>query len=499
MTKTVRTRFAPSPTGYLHIGGVRTALFNYLFAKQHGGEFILRIDDTDQQRNVEAALEPILHGLKWLGINWDNEELYYQSKRTYKYADAVEKLIESGHAYWDYATPDEIQAEREVAQAAKQTFVYSRSWMATTLEQAKHFESEGRTSTVRLKMPREGKCVINDLVRGTVEFNWADEQDHIIVRSNGDYTYHLASVVDDHDLGITHVIRAEEHLSNTPRQIFIAQALGYELPEYAHLPCVAEPGSKVKLSKRKLDKYLKNKAFADMYQHGISIMQRLGKEVTAESFNPVITDFYEKCGYLPEAIVNYIALLGWSLDDKTEMFTMDELIKSFSLDGVSKGAASFDPQKLMSFQQKWMAEMTLDEKVFLCGVFLDRTVFPNGMEYSDMKLTEKVIEAAGDRIKVAGDILDYTYFFKNPELDIDKFKKSTDQATQLWLDALRNSIEMTDECSFDGKSIMDQYVTRNMNSPLRIALTGSSVGVSMSDTLDILGKNEVIKRIGAVL
>ncbi len=218
----VRTRFAPSPTGYLHIGGVRTALFNWLFARRHGGQFLLRIDDTDAQRNVESALAPILHGFRWLGIDWDEGpevggpfEPYYQSQRLPQYQAAVDKLLAKGLAYHDYATPEEVQAEREAAQAEKRPFLYSRKFMAETLEQRRQFEDEGRQAVVRLKIPREGTLVIDDLVRGRVEFEWAREQDHVIQRADGTCLYHLASVVDDFDFQITHVIRAEEHLSNT--------------------------------------------------------------------------------------------------------------------------------------------------------------------------------------------------------------------------------------------------------------------------------------------
>ena len=378
----VRTRFAPSPTGYLHIGGVRTALFCYLFAKKHDGQFILRIDDTDQGRNVEEALQPILDGLRWLGIHWDEgpgvggpHAPYYQSQRSGKYQAAVDELLKRGFAYRDFATPEEIQTERDNAVAEKKTFTYSRHWMAQSEADVKRFMGEGRQSVVRLKMPREGKLVVHDLIRGNVEFAWADEQDHVIQRADGSFIYHLANVVDDEDFEISHVIRAEEHLSNTPRQIFMIQSLGYRVPEYAHLPFVAEPGSKTKLSKRKLDKYLKNKDFSKLMEHGKSIADRMGLrqkiEGTADTFNPVIVDFYKTVGYLPGAIVNAMALVGWALDDKTELFTMEDLIKHFSLEGVTKGAASFDPAKMFAFQEKHMAMKTVEEKVALCQPFLE--------------------------------------------------------------------------------------------------------------------------------
>ncbi len=324
----VRTRFAPSPTGYLHIGGVRTALFNWLFARRQGGQFILRIDDTDQQRNVEEALAPILHGLDWLGIDWDEgPEVggpygpYYQSQRGDRYQAAVEKLLAAGAAYYDYATTEELQAEREAAEREKRVFLYSRRFMAATAADRAGFEAEGRKPAVRLKMPRKGTLVIQDLIRGNVAVDWAREQDHVIQRADGSFLYHLANVVDDRDFRITHVIRAEEHLSNTPRQVFIAQSLGYELPIYAHLPFVAEPGSKTKLSKRKLDKYLKNADFAALMKHGRKVAEALGLQVDPNTFNPVVVDFYEQVGYLPEAIINYLALLGWALDDQAEHFS----------------------------------------------------------------------------------------------------------------------------------------------------------------------------------
>src|SRR5579871_4506612 len=297
----VRTRFAPSPTGYLHIGGVRTALFNWLFARHHGGRFILRIDDTDHQRNVAEALAPILDGFRWLGIDWDEgAEVggdygpYYQSQKLGRYQEAVRALVAKGLAYYDFATPAELDAERKVAEAEKRPFLYSRRWMATTPQERASFEAQGRKGVVRLKMPREGACRFTDRIRGPMEVAWASEQDHVIQRADGTCLYNLANVVDDYDMRITHVIRAEEHLSNTPRQIFIAQGLGYDLPEYAHVPFVAEPGSKNKLSKRKLDQYLKNADFKKVAEHGRAIADAIGLKTAADTFNPVIVDFYRQ-------------------------------------------------------------------------------------------------------------------------------------------------------------------------------------------------------------
>src|SRR5208337_4750024 len=367
---TVRTRFAPSPTGYLHIGGVRTALFNWLFARQQGGQFILRIDDTDEQRNVQAALAPILNGFRWLGMDWDEgaevggpHGPYYQSQKRERYQAAVRTLLEKGLAYNDYARTEEVTAEREAAEKEKRPFLYSRRWLAETPAQRAKFEAEGRQAVVRLKIPREGACEFRDLISGDMRIEWAREQDHVIQRTDGSCLYNLASVVDDEDMRITHVIRSEEHLSNTARQIFIAQGLGYELPKYAHVPYVAEPGSKNKLSKRKLDKYLKNPDFRQISEHGQRIAKAIGLETAADTFNPVIVDFYQLTGYLPDAIINYLLLLGWALDDRTEFFTRQEMIRHFSLERVNKAPASFDPKKMFAFQDHYMQQVPVPKKV----------------------------------------------------------------------------------------------------------------------------------------
>ena len=430
----VRTRFAPSPTGYLHIGGVRTALFNWLFARQHGGQFLLRIDDTDAQRNVAEALQPILDGFKWLGLNWDEgPEVggpyapYYQSQRLARYQAAARELLASGFAYRDFATTEEIQAERSAAEKEKRAFRYSRRWMAETDEQAAQFVAEGRQPVVRLKMALDGKCRFHDLVRGDVEFDWGAEQDHVIQRADGTCLYHLASAVDDFDFKITHVIRSEEHLSNTPRQIFIMQSLGYELPHYAHLPAVAEPGSRNKLSKRKIATYLKNVEFKKLFEHGQAIATAIGHTTSADTFNPVIVDFYREVGYLPDALLNYLVLLGWSFDDKKEEFTREEMIRLFSLERVSKAPASFDPQKLWAFQDRQMRALPLKQKVAMCLPYLQKAGYVASPPPCDTgPHLMQVIEAAGDRIKTAGDILSFIEFFvadeqlRYDEKDFDK-------------------------------------------------------------------------------
>jgi glutamyl-tRNA synthetase len=514
----VRTRFAPSPTGYLHIGGVRTALFNWLFARKHGGQFILRIDDTDQERNVEEALQPILDGFRWLGIDWDEgpevdgpHAPYRQSQRSERYKAAAQELLDRGFAYHDYAKPEEIQTERDAAEQDKRHFIYSRNWMAESDEQAAAFETEGRQGVVRLKMPREGKCEFHDLIRGDVSFEWAKEQDHVIQRADGSCLYHLASVVDDSDFEITHVIRAAEHLSNTPRQAFIAQSLGCELPDYAHLPYVAEPGGTAKISKRKLDKYLKNRDFKQLFEHGERVASLIGHQVSAETFNPVIVDFYREVGYLPDALVNYLLLLGWSLDDKTEDFTRAEMIQHFSLERVNKAPASFDPQKLSAFQLRHMQQFPLKQKVAAVLPFLQRAGYiatPPPCE-TGPRLTQ-IVEAAGDRIKTAGDILEFTEFFVEDdamEFEEKAFNKRVRKAGAA--DLLRGFRDvLTDVEPFDKeaceaalRSFIDQKEIKigEIIHALRVAVTGKGVGAGMFETLAILGKERCLARIDRAL
>jgi glutamyl-tRNA synthetase len=512
---TVRTRFAPSPTGYLHIGGVRTALFNWLFAKGQGGQFILRIDDTDQQRNVDEALAPILHGLRWMGLDWDEGPdvggpygPYFQSQRLERYQAAAQQLLASGAAYRDFARPEEIQAEREAAKKAGRSFTYSRLWRAETDADAARFEAEGRQSVVRLLMPREGSLVIDDLVRGRVELPWASEQDHVVQRADGTCLYHLASVVDDHAMEISHIVRAEEHLSNTPRQVFIFQQLGYKLPTFAHLPYVAEPGSKTKLSKRKLDKYLKNRDFAALMEHGQSIAGRMGLTVSADTFNPVIVDFYEQVGYLPEAILNYLLLLGWSLDDKTEDFTRDEMLKHFSIDRVNKAPASFDPEKLTAFEARAMQRLPIKQKVANVVPFLQKAGWVASPPACDTgPYVSQIVTAAGDRIKVAGDVLDYDEFFLADNqfpYDEKAFEKRITKpagAIEL-LTKFRTALVNVEPFSTERlETWMHEWIAAegiklgDIVHAVRVAVTGKAVGFGLFDTLAILGKDRCLARI----
>ncbi|HEY1586797.1 MAG TPA: glutamate--tRNA ligase family protein [Polyangia bacterium] len=497
----VRTRFAPSPTGFLHIGGVRTALFNWLYARKLGGTYVLRVDDTDQQRNVDAALAPILHGFEWLSLKWDEGPLF-QSKRTAQYQKAVDELVARGAAYYDSTPAEEIEAERKICEKEKRPFVHARKRMSS---------AKTPNAVVRLMMPREGSLKLEDLVRGEVEFQWAQEADHVIQRADGTFIYHLANVVDDRDYEITHVIRAEEHLSNTPRQVFMVQALGYPMPAYAHLPYVAEPGSKRKLSKRKLDQYLKNPDFKKVHDHGTQVAQAMKLSVAAETFNPVIVDFYEQVGYLPDAIVNYLLLLGWSLDDKTEWFSRDEMVRDFSLERVQKAPASFDPAKLQAFQTHYMQQVPLDDKVRRVRPFVERA----GITVDDAML-RRIVEALGDRIKVFGDILvqgAYLFGDEVPSWDDKAFAKrvlapgAVDKlrAYREWLatPAAAGAFERGDAPSLEQatQAWLDErgWALVDIVHAVRVAVTGVGGGPGLFDCLALLGRDRCLGRIDRAL
>jgi len=531
--KEVRVRIAPSPTGALHLGLVRTALYNWLFARQQCGRFILRIDDTDAQRNMAEVLQPILDGLRWLGIDWDEgpgvdgpNAPYYQSQRTESHRAAVEALVASGHAYYDYATTEEIAAERQAALDSKEgVFRYSRRWMAETPADRARFEAEGRKGFVRLKMPDTGTLVIDDLVRGRVEFEWRREQDLVIQRADGSPLYHLASIVDDHAMGITHIIRAEEHLSNTPRQVFILQSLGAELPQFAHLPFVAEPGSRNKLSKRKIREYMKNRDFSELVERGAKVVRSLAAGTRSESperdwpqrplsdsavmspmdaLSPVVVDFYRQTGFLPEAIINYMVLLGWALDDKTEDFTRDDLVKSFSLERVNKSAASFDPGKLMAFEVRHMLALPVEKRVELCLPFLAKA----GLDGAPDKVAA-IISAAGDRIKVGGDILDYADFFvADDKLVRDKAAFSKEMGKPGAAGYLAKYRGLLAAVPFEPAALeknLQEFVAAEgikvgqIIHVLRLAVTGKPVGFGLYETMAILGRESVLARIDLAL
>jgi nondiscriminating glutamyl-tRNA synthetase len=504
----IRTRFAPSPTGYLHIGGVRTALFNWLLARRLGGTFVLRIEDTDTERNKPEALQPILDGFRWLGINWDEgPEIggpfapYFQSQRADSYASAAMKLVESGHAYPDYVSKEQMDADRKSAEAAKRQFVYRGPGRELSpAENAKLFRAD--PAPLRLKVPIAKTVVIDDVIRGRVEVQTDTITDPVIVRADGRPLYNFAVVVDDVAMQITHVIRAAEHLSNTPTQVLIYEALGLPQPVFAHVPVVNEPGSKKKLSKRDMKKFVTAEVRAKLRAIGYTDEQIESRD----DLNPATVAFYRELGYLPAAIVNYLARLGWSLDDKTEYIPLPEMTANFALERVLSAPASFDPVKLDWLAGEYMKQLPLEEKVAGCAPFLERAgLLREAMNPKDRSRLTQVVTACGDRIKIFSDILTYgsPFFHDDPAYDpksVERRLKKAGAADLLGAFAeVLKTIEPFDPPTLE-KALQDFCSARGSKPaelvhPLRVATTGVEVGIGLFETLAILGREEVLRRI----
>ncbi|MGD0039287.1 MAG: glutamate--tRNA ligase [Isosphaeraceae bacterium] len=487
---TVRTRFAPSPTGFLHIGGVRTALFNWLLARHFGGQFLLRIDDTDQERHVEDAVKRILDGFRWIGIDWDEgpdvggpNGPYYQSQRTANYQAAVQQLIDSGHVYRDYSTEAERAAEKAAAERAKRAYRFRR--LALSPEELARNESEGRPYALRFQVPLGRTLVVHDLIKGDVTFSTDDIGDFVVVRPDGSPLYNFASVVDDLAMGITHVVRAEEHLSNTFPQLLVFEALGSALPAFAHVPYVAEPGSKAKMSKRKIQQYEDQGVLVYLHQ-------------------------YIERGYLPDALLNYLARLGWSYDATQEIFSRAELIEKFTLERVTSSPASHDQDKLFWIEGEWMKVLPLDRKVAGVVPYLENEgLVSQPVTDADRARIEAVILALGDRLKVFSDILKLGRFFFTKELVHDpeavkkRLRKDTVPAMLAELDAVLAEVELYDLATLE--KVIHAYAERSgrkmgdVVNPLRVATTGQGVGPGLYDCLFILGRETCRARIAQTL
>ncbi len=487
---TVRTRFAPSPTGFLHIGGVRTALFNWLLARHFGGQFLLRIDDTDQERHVEDSVKRILDGFRWIGIDWDEgpdvggpNGPYYQSQRTANYQAAVQQLIDSGHVYRDYSTEAERAAEKAAAERAKRAYRFRR--LALSPEELARNESEDRPYALRFQVPLGRTLVVHDLIKGDVTFSTDDIGDFVVVRPDGSPLYNFASVVDDLAMGITHVVRAEEHLSNTFPQLLVFEALGSALPAFAHVPYVAEPGSKAKMSKRKIQQYEDQGVLVYMHQ-------------------------YIERGYLPDALLNYLARLGWSYDATQEIFSRAELIEKFTLERVTSLPASHDQDKLFWIEGEWMKVLPLERKIAGVLPYLkSEGLVAEPVTDADRAKIEAVILALGDRLKVFSDILKLGRFFFTKELVHDpdavkkRLRKDTVPAMLAELDAVLAEVEPYDLATLE--KVIHAYAERSgrkmgdVVNPLRVATTGQGVGPGLYDCLFILGRQTCRARIAQTL
>ena len=505
----VRTRFAPSPTGYLHIGGVRTALFNWLFARRHGGQFILRIDDTDQERNRPEALQPILDGFRWLGMQWDEgpevggaHGPYFQSQKLERYKEMAHQLVAQGHAYPCLATKEQLDAARKAAEAAKKPYIHRGAERDMPADQAVEI-IKTKAVPIRLKVPLNETLLLNDLIRGQVTWQTEVISDPVLLRPDGRALYNFATVIDDVDLRITHVIRAEEHLTNTNVQLLVYKALGAALPEFAHVPVVNYKGKK--MSKR---------ALPPLTAEERSKLRMLGwsdEQIQArDDLNIATVAYYREMGYLPQALVNYLGRLGWSLDEKSEFIPLPEMIANFSLERVNSSPGNFDGDKLFWLAGEYMRLLTMEEKVAGVLPFLQKAKLV--VEQPDAAVLERlkqVIQACGDRLKLFSDILTYgAYFFtKDPIYDQAALKKRvhkegmpsllTELVSQLkqWSPFDHATLEREVHAFCQTKNIKPA----DMNHALRVSVTGVPVGPGLFDCLVILGRDESIRRIERAL
>jgi glutamyl-tRNA synthetase len=498
----------------MHIGGMRTALFSWLWARKHGGQFILRIDDTDQQRNREEALQPILRAFKWLGLNWDEgPEIggpyapYFQSQRSDKYKAAAARLLAEGRAYKDFETPEQTKADREAAEKEKRQYVSSRQSLALSPAEIADLEAQGQPYVVRLLVPRGEKVSIRDHIRGDVEWDCNLMPDPVIQRGDGSALYNFASVVDDVDLKITHVIRSEEHLTNTAIQMLVLQALGATPPEFAHIPYVAAPATTKKLSKRDIGKYRTNPQFKKLFEMADAVLPKIGRQVS-EALNPVMVEYYEVMGFLPEAVLNALSRLGWSLDDKTENMSLDFVIENFTLDRVVKGPAGLDPDKLLAYQEYWMSQRSLEDKVAMCLPYLEQAhqiAAPATPEQREF--VGRLITALGPRLKLLSDILGYEeYFVADEALTYDEkgFQKRVRDDVQA-VPLLRDLIPVLQASQDFTAAALDREIHAwietkglqmgNLVHALRLALTGKTAGPGLFECLELLGRERSIARI----
>lgn len=516
---TVRTRFAPSPTGYMHIGGMRTALFNWLWARRNRGVFILRIDDTDQQRNMDEALGPILQAFRWLGLDWDEgpevggpNGPYFQSQRRPLYDAALKKLLQSGHAYRDFEPAQETQRQREQAEREKRVYVSSRDSLQLTEQQIAQKLADNTPCVIRLKVPRSDTVVINDHVRGTVEWDCSLMPDPVIARSDGSPLYNFATVVDDAAMQITHVIRAEEHLSNTPIQVLLHRALGNSTPEWAHIPYVAAPGGREKISKRKIAQYRKNPQFKRLFEIGDTILTRLGFDASADALSPVMVAYYQQTGFIPAGVLNALVRLGWSFDDQTEILSLEDMQRKFSLERVIRSPAGLDPDKLLSFQAHWMSQLPAPEKLTGCLAMLKQARWISQTDDPQVRsFVQQVMELAGDRLRLFGDIFQLEEFFLPDEQlsrDEKAFEKRVTSSPEICshLRDLRQQLENTPDFTAGPlHDLLQHFAEQRSLRPgdlfpaLRLCITGRPQGADMFRTLELLGRDRVLRRLDLAL
>ena len=497
--KEVRVRFAPSPTGALHLGGVRTALFNYLFAKKNNGTFILRIEDTDQTRYVEGAEQYIIDSLNWCGLTVDEGVgvggeygPYRQSERKSLYKEYAMQLVESGNAYYSFDTSEELNIIRKKLEAEKKTFIYnatSRKTLNNSLNMSKEEVQAtleaGTNYVIRFKMPEEQDIELHDIIRGEVHFNSSLLDDKVLFKSDGMPTYHLANIVDDHLMKISHVIRGEEWLPSLPLHYLLYKAFGWEdtMPKFAHLPLILKPVGNGKLSKR------------DGNKMGFPVFPMEFKDPKTED----VWKGYKEEGYFPEAFINMLALLGWNPGTDQEIFSLEELSKAFNLERINKSGAKFDPEKTKWFNHKYLISKSDEELAITMEDFLkaDKLTFSH----------DKVVAVCGlmkERATFVKDLYnDCKFFFEAPKEFVAKDAKKywKGNATELMKELLEILKNTADFSKKNLDSWAEEFVKTKeigygkLMNPFRVAIVGAAKGPHMFDVTDIIGKEETLKRL----
>jgi len=475
-SSSVRVRFAPSPTGFLHIGGVRTALFNWLFARHNGGSFILRIEDTDRARFQEEALDDIMTSLRWLDLDWDEGPdvggdygPYYQSERLEHYHTYAQQLVRDGLAYPCYCSPERLRAMREEQQKNKQSVGYDRHCRNLTQKAVAEHEAQGIVPVIRLAAPLEGVTTYYDVMRGQSLVQNSVLDDLVLLKSDGFPTYHLANVIDDHLMEITHIMRADEWLPSVPRHILLYQAFGWEPPVYAHLPIILSPDGKGKMSKR---------------------------------FGATAVREFRDQGYIPEGMLNYLARVGWSYDDKSEFFTRDDLVEKFTLGGVNKSPAAFSYKKLESINAEHIRRLTVED----LAERLVRYFHEHGVPGAQLEMMRELTPLIQERIKTLSDAIEMTDFFFADEIDYPAEmligKKLTVEESLDGLRRMRDVLgsvvdfrEQTLEGPLYGLAEEMEVKPGSLFGVLRVAVTGKKVAPPLFGTLQVLGSEVVMSRI----
>jgi nondiscriminating glutamyl-tRNA synthetase len=476
MSDQIRVRFAPSPTGFLHVGGARTALFNWLFARHSGGKFILRIEDTDRERSKPEYEEAILRDMRWLGLDWDEGPIaggdkgpYFQTQRASLYLQQMEKLLSQNNAYQCFCSPEELNADREAQVAAGKIYRYSGKCARLSASEAKAKIEKGDAFAIRLRV-QEGATVFNDIVRGQVTVNHDEIDDLVLVRRGGEPTYNFVAVVDDALMEISHVIRGDDHLPNTPKQILIYKALGFKIPQFAHIPLILGE-DRSPLSKR----------------HGASSVSEFARQ-----------------GYLPETMMNYLALLGWSYDGKTEIFSQDELIKRFSLDRIVKSAAAFDYEKLQWLNGHYLRLLD-DEKMYqLCRDYLleNKIISPERAK-NDEAYLRRVIALVRGNLKLISQVGEQVVYILNDTYPFDpaalaKFKVPENAVVfEKAIEVLKEADSLAPaplEEKFRNASIQLGKKFGELVHPMRLAITGRTSSPNLFEIMEILGKDRCLDR-----